>query len=90
MTLSAVATLLVEDFLPECRKTYLFNIYKEILTLDTIHLILCLVVAAQTGTSSICHVNTFLLYFGFDQHGHGTDYQGPTWRVPISVLIIML
>lgn len=29
MTLSAVATLLVEDFLPECRKTYLFNNYKQ-------------------------------------------------------------
>ena len=29
MTLSAVAILLVEDFLPECRKTYLFNNYKQ-------------------------------------------------------------
>ena len=29
MTLSAVATLLVEDFLPEYRKTYLFNNYKQ-------------------------------------------------------------
>ena len=29
MTLSAVATLLVEDFLSECRKTYLFNNYKQ-------------------------------------------------------------
>ena len=28
-TLSAVATLLVEDFLPECRKSYLFNNYKQ-------------------------------------------------------------
>ena len=29
MTLSAIATLLVEHFLPECRKTYLFNNYRQ-------------------------------------------------------------
>lgn len=29
MTLSAIAKLLVEDYLPECRKTYLFNNYKQ-------------------------------------------------------------
>ena len=60
------------------------------LTLDTAPLTKCPVVAAQIGTNFICHASIFLLCSGFEQHGHGADYQGPTWKVRISALIMML